>query len=333
MKPNLLSIIVIGRNEGDKLRKCFDSIFLAISQNQLDGAEVLYVDSSSTDQSVELARSYQSVKVFRISSGFNAAVARNIGALESKGDFLFFVDGDMAIVSDFLALVIDKSDELKYDFVTGHVSYQMIDKNGEIVESSQFARNQSTNDRYEVTTGGVFLIRRQLWQSVDGMKSKYRRSQDLDLALRLARQGTKLLRKKETIAHHCSVLTTHVFEYRDSKRMWKMLFEGSFLYQTSVLYRDHVLNPHIFLLVLRNDYSLLVLLISLTLLMFSCPHSYFFVACYLLLITARGVFTGQRNILFSFERTVFCLFKDVSSILGLMFFHPRPPEFFYERVV
>ncbi|HFD88274.1 MAG TPA: glycosyltransferase, partial [Gammaproteobacteria bacterium] len=44
-------IVVIGRNEGERLRACLDSL------HGLD-RPVVYVDSGSTDDSLELARSY-----------------------------------------------------------------------------------------------------------------------------------------------------------------------------------------------------------------------------------------------------------------------------------
>ena len=49
MTAGSVAIIVIGRNEGERLRRCLDSCFAAT-------ARVVYVDSGSKDGSVALAR-------------------------------------------------------------------------------------------------------------------------------------------------------------------------------------------------------------------------------------------------------------------------------------
>jgi glycosyltransferase involved in cell wall biosynthesis len=66
-------VVAIGRNEGERLRRCFDSIPKEI------GA-VVYVDSGSTDGSVELARSRgHTVVDLDMARPFTAARARNAG--------------------------------------------------------------------------------------------------------------------------------------------------------------------------------------------------------------------------------------------------------------
>lgn len=62
-----LGIVAIGRNEGERLRRCLNSLVGR-------GLPVVYVDSNSTDQSVELARSLGAVVVeLNLSVPFTAA--------------------------------------------------------------------------------------------------------------------------------------------------------------------------------------------------------------------------------------------------------------------
>src|ERR1035438_5026457 len=82
----MISFIVIGRNEGLKLTKCFESIFKTIHANHLNNYEVIYVDSNSTDSSIDTAKNYNINKIFKITGKCNAAIGRNVGATESKGD-------------------------------------------------------------------------------------------------------------------------------------------------------------------------------------------------------------------------------------------------------
>ena len=58
-------------------------------------------------------------------------------------------------------------------------------------------KNVLTGDRYQPTTGGLFIIEKGLWDKVGGMDTRFRTGEDLDLGLRLAKKGYLLLRKKE----------------------------------------------------------------------------------------------------------------------------------------
>ncbi|HYO11373.1 MAG TPA: glycosyltransferase [Tepidisphaeraceae bacterium] len=101
MPPPRLAIIAIGRNEGDRLRRCLESA-------RGRGERVIYVDSGSTDGSVKLARELGATVVeLDMSRPFTAARARNEGlaALAGDGatiDFVQLVDGDCEIVAGWL---------------------------------------------------------------------------------------------------------------------------------------------------------------------------------------------------------------------------------------
>jgi GT2 family glycosyltransferase len=97
-----LAVIAIGRNEGERLRRCLESL---AGQAEL----VVYVDSGSTDGSVEMARQ-QGAEVVCLDMGqpFTAARARNAGwrrALERLPgvQFVQFVDGDCEVVPGWIA--------------------------------------------------------------------------------------------------------------------------------------------------------------------------------------------------------------------------------------
>jgi GT2 family glycosyltransferase len=96
-----LGVVTIGRNEGERLRCCLNSVVG-------HGLPVVYVDSSSTDNSVELARS-MGVEVIELDSSlpFTAARARNAGfnrllQLDRDVEFVQLVDGDCEVVSGWL---------------------------------------------------------------------------------------------------------------------------------------------------------------------------------------------------------------------------------------
>src|SRR5690242_12680883 len=100
-----LGVVVIGRNEGERLRRCLASI---------TGREVVvYVDSGSTDGSVKMAKSMGIiVQELDLSVPFTAARARNAGfaALLAAGpvDYVQFVDGDCEMTANWLPRALEE---------------------------------------------------------------------------------------------------------------------------------------------------------------------------------------------------------------------------------
>jgi len=94
--------VVIGRNEGERLRRCLQSVVR-------QGCPVVYVDSGSVDGSAELARTLGAQVVeLDPAQAFTAARARNEGwqlALQRwpTTALVQFVDGDCEVREDWIA--------------------------------------------------------------------------------------------------------------------------------------------------------------------------------------------------------------------------------------
>lgn len=95
-----LGVVIIGRNEGDRLRACLTSISI--------GGPIVYVDSGSTDGSTALALKI-GAEVVNLDADypFTAARARNEGfmrlmMIDPALQFVQFVDGDCELESDWL---------------------------------------------------------------------------------------------------------------------------------------------------------------------------------------------------------------------------------------
>lgn len=198
----MISFIIIGKNEGWRLEKCLQSIVSIVKQDKIVDYEIIYVDSRSTDNSIELAKQY-GAKAFLITGECNAAIARNIGAKEAIGDILFFIDGDMELFSGFLPKVLTPDDQLEYPFLSGIFNDIVHDLDWNYLQTARRHKLQEGNaDSIETTTGGLFLINHSLWNKVGGMDTRFKRSQDYDLGLRLSRMGYPLHRKAILLANH-----------------------------------------------------------------------------------------------------------------------------------
>lgn len=93
--------VVIGRNEGDRLRRCLESL-----RGQVE--LVVYVDSGSQDDSVESACALNATVVeLEMNRPFTAARARNAGfwraiLVRPELEWVQFVDGDCAVAEGWL---------------------------------------------------------------------------------------------------------------------------------------------------------------------------------------------------------------------------------------
>ena len=96
-----IGLVVIGRNEGERLRQCLLSGIGKV-------AHIVYVDSGSTDGSIELARALGvDVVELDLSTPFTAARARNAGFAhllqkDAQLEFVQFVDGDCEVVEGWI---------------------------------------------------------------------------------------------------------------------------------------------------------------------------------------------------------------------------------------
>src|SRR5271156_1365258 len=99
-----LSVVVIGRNEGQRLVRCLESV---AAMRQVGGSpEVIYVDSASNDGSVERAAQLGAKVISVAPIRPSAAAGRNAGWRGSRGDVVLFLDGDMTVVPDFVERTI-----------------------------------------------------------------------------------------------------------------------------------------------------------------------------------------------------------------------------------
>lgn len=308
----MISFIVIGRNEAKTLQACFISIIKTIKVNSLKSHEIIYVDSKSSDESLEFAIQFPEVKIFEITGECNAAIARNIGANEAKGSIFVFLDADMVLQPEFLSKVFE-NDQLIYPFISGQLKNIFYNSEWKKIGENYLFPKLKEDDFFS-TTGGYFIIKRSLWFAVNGMDTKYRRSQDIDLGLRLAKHGTLLLRKKELFVEH------HTVSYTDKKRIWKMMFNGDLFFNTSVIIRDHLFNYHFLRKNLRNNYSLLILIICLSL----SYIDWFFLLLYPGVIIAKSLFRNRKgNII---REIAYFFLIDIISLLFLFTFFPSKKE-------
>lgn len=114
----ILSMVVIGRNEGERLSRCLKSV--QSMHGISDPVEIIYVDSASTDDSVARAMQAGARVVEVHPERPSAALGRNAGWRAAKGDFVLFLDGDTVLDPDFPAAAMAEFKNPQVAVVWGH---------------------------------------------------------------------------------------------------------------------------------------------------------------------------------------------------------------------
>jgi len=113
-----VSVVVIGRNEGARLQRCLASVGNARWGTLCH--EVIYVDSGSTDTSVQLAREGGATVLVLDDPSPCAAKGRNLGWRRAQGEFVLFLDGDTELHADFVHTAHQAIDAPRRCAVWGH---------------------------------------------------------------------------------------------------------------------------------------------------------------------------------------------------------------------
>jgi GT2 family glycosyltransferase len=200
----VVGIVAIGRNEGDRLRRCLDSLPCRTNT-------VVYVDSGSTDGSPELARAAGAHVVdLDMSSPFTAARARNAGfarlmELAPETECVQFVDGDCELDPSWLARATRAmSGEPDLAVVCGR-------RRERVPEASVYNRlcdvEWDTPVGEARACGGDALVRTRAFRLVGGYDPFMIAGEEPDLCLRLSRSGFRVRRLDAEMTLHDAAMT------------------------------------------------------------------------------------------------------------------------------
>lgn len=191
-------IVVIGRNEGPRLCRCFASLSRA-------AARVVYVDSGSSDDSVAIARA-AGVDVVEIRHGpMSAARARNAGfrrlrALHPDMRHVQFVDGDCELSRTWLASAMAVfAQRADVALVCGRLH----ERHPEASLYNRFCELEWRAPPGEIEgSGGLFMVRADVFEAADGFDETFVAGEEPELCHRLRRAGWRLLRLADDMACH-----------------------------------------------------------------------------------------------------------------------------------
>ena len=200
---SLIGIVVIGRNEGERLKICLNSVLKP-------GANVVYVDSGSEDDSVTVAESVGAQVVgLDPSISFSAARARNEGvkALNASGiefKYVQFVDGDCEINDEWIEtaqLFLEENPNVAV--VSGRLRERYPEKS---VYNLLCDVEWNAPVGESLSCGGLAMMRIELFNSLDGYREDVTAGEEPELCMRIRAKGFKIWRIANEMALHDSAM-------------------------------------------------------------------------------------------------------------------------------
>ncbi len=214
-----LAIVVIGRNEGERLRRCIDTLIERTAQ-------IVYVDSGSTDGSVQMARS-RNVHVVDLdmSSPFTAARARNAGFAAMRqqfpgAKFVQFVDGDCDVHPQWLGHAIAFL-ETRDDVVAVYGKLSERHPERSIYNLQCHMTWNPPNEGSTDFFGGNFMAHSAAVESVGGFREDVIDGEDHELAIRLRGTGGKVWFLQAPMA-------THDLAMYEFSQWWRRTLRGGY---------------------------------------------------------------------------------------------------------
>lgn len=225
----MLGIVVIGRNEGERLLRCLRSLSGAAMP-----VRVVYVDSNSSDGSAEAARQL-GADVLELPSTrpFTAAWARNTGwrrllEIEPSLELVHFFDGDCEVIDGWLDSAVG--------FLAANPDVGIVcgRRRERFPEASFF--NRLCEIEWNAPTGAVrscggdACMRIGILQQTNGYRDDLIAGEEPELCVRVRASGWKVWRLGQDMAWHDAAMTKWAQWWRRSKRAGHAFAEGAALH-------------------------------------------------------------------------------------------------------
>ncbi len=222
-----LSIVIIGRNEGQRLIDCINSVR---AMNDLpENLEIIYVDSDSTDGSPERAKALDVQVILVHPERPAAAIGRNAGWRAAQAPLVLFLDGDTILQPDFVKQALLKFADPKVAVVCGYLR--------ELYPHNSLYQRALDLDWIQKSglvefCGGNALMRRHVLEKVDGFNSLLIAGEEPEMCQRIRTCGYTILSIEQAMGLHDLAINSF-------SQYWRRTVRGGHAYaEVSTMFQD-----------------------------------------------------------------------------------------------
>ncbi|MDM8548195.1 glycosyltransferase family A protein [Candidatus Venteria ishoeyi] len=221
-----LSVVIITHNEAKGIAASIESVQKALSH--ITDAQIILVDSCSTDDTVAIARRYP-VTVIELDPDYflSPAAGRYIGFQHSCGNYVYFMDGDMQLHEDWFTQAVPYLQQHpQLAGIAGQCREQVFNEAGVLVtqRADRFAHE---NKKASVPSlGGSVLYRRKVLEQTGAFNPYLANEEELELGLRIQTAGYTLERLDIPMNTHDTLYYSNEnpsgLTWRGIRRDWQM---------------------------------------------------------------------------------------------------------------
>lgn len=288
MKNKKLSIVIITKNEESTIGACLKE---ADKINFID-KKIMLVDSNSTDRTLKIAQRYP-IKIIKLieSNIYSPSAGRKVGLINSRGNYILFLDGDQIVNRKWLKKYLGLMDKDYFDLVDGdyiHVPHgKKARKFKEIFKKNPVGKQGS---RFH----GTFLIRNSEILKEENFDPFMRGEEERDFAYRLIKKGYRIYRSKEEMA-------AHFLKKQDIIEMNKKI---KFMVGIGQIIKKHIFS-RFYKEILKDFHMFFIMVISITILIYLFLLNFYLGIMFIYFSFAIMLFRHKLNIkeLFSIQST------------------------------
>jgi glycosyltransferase involved in cell wall biosynthesis len=320
----LISIIIPAKNAENTI----GVVLRAVRKSSYPRYEIILSDDYSTDGTVQIAEQ-AGVRVIRSTAGSGANHARNVGAANSSGDILVFIDADIVIARDTLATIVESLGDGIADAVVGiytakHRHESFVSQYKNLWVRYSYLKSPPAIDWM---FGAISGIRRRAFESIGGFDENLLASNghdDIELGKRLAKARIAIVLNLDCEVEHLKQYTLRSFFLNEFRRSagfaelaarlgeWGSVLRRGFANVSPVFILSVIISVIISLMFLAAFTGWLPLRFPLIVM-----------GCYLLLNIrflnyleqVRGLFAMIAMIPLLFLDHLFCFFGSVAGVL------------------
>lgn len=222
----MIAAIAIGRNEGARLVQCLDSLQGRVGR-------IVYVDSGSTDGSVEMARA-RGVEVVTLdmTQPFTAARARNAGLAQLRhgaaAEFVQLVDGDCEVRPGWIETAFRfLQDNPNVAVVCGRRRERFPEAS---VYNAHCDREWNTPVGAALACGGDALMRMAALDAVGGYNPGLIAGEEPEMCVRLRQTGWTIWRLDAEMTLHDAAMTRFSQFWNRTRRAGHAYAEGAWMH-------------------------------------------------------------------------------------------------------
>lgn len=305
-----IGAVVIGRNEGERLKNCLESVVGSVGR-------IVYVDSGSTDESVNIAH-LMDVDVVALSMRvpFTAARARNEGfrrmrELSPHLAYVQFVDGDCEVVAGWIENAIA--------FLDAHREVAVVCGRLRERHPERSIYNMLCDIEWDAPVGetkacgGIAMMRANAFESVQGFRGDLIAGEEPELCVRLRTSGWRIWRLSKEMALHDAAMSRF-------GQWWNRMLRGGYAFAQGADLHGAPPERHN----VRESRSALFWGLGLPLFTFVCtaligPFGLVVFAVYPLQVV-RLALRGERTVRENWWRAVFLVIGKFPEMLGQLKF-------------